>query len=99
MSVDDDGAVVFNVRAVFDSEDVVAWQVDGGTGRAQQIADGARDDTFGHWPAVVLTDGEAQVVSILGDSAAWLDDETLVLSASDPNSEESILATLETPKL
>ena len=99
VSVDDDGAVVFNVRAVFDSEDVVAWQVDGGTGRAQQIADGARDDTFGHWPAAVMNDGEAQVVSILGDSAAWLDDETLVLSASDPNSEESILATLETPKL
>lgn len=76
-----------------DADDVVSWDVDGGTDATQAIVDAAWETSAP--TALVTADGEATMASMLGGHAAWLDDDTLAIAADDGS--RSILVTVDVP--
>lgn len=92
VGVNGGGDLVTSTALDIEPDDVVPWDVDGGNDATQAVVDGAAAAAT----AVVTADGDAVLVSMLGTSAAWLDDHTIAVAASD-GSGRSIVVGIDVP--
>ncbi|NDL58937.1 hypothetical protein [Phytoactinopolyspora mesophila] len=69
------------------------WSVQGGTDRAQQIADAAADEAENFAGVYVSPEERVVTATLVGDGMTLLDDGTAVVAAYDHASNESIIVT------
>ncbi|AYY12227.1 hypothetical protein EF847_05405 [Actinobacteria bacterium YIM 96077] len=82
LSVNAEGEVLTRMDPVPQhDEDAYAWQLTGGGGRAQSIADASAQESS---TTTIYTsaDGEAMIASLVGGGATWLDETTFAIRTS-----------------
>lgn len=92
IGVNGGGDIVTSTALDIDPDDVVPWDVDGGNDATQAVVDGAAETST----VMVTADGDVVLVSMLGTAAAWLDDHTIAVAATD-ESGRSIVVGIDVP--